>query len=166
MENLLDLFAPWAGFVEHHHALSATLVGLHLMALVIGGGVGIAADWNVLRVRPGDMTGRLTRREDIAAVHRVVLAGVTVLFATGVLITASELDEFLETPVFWIKLVLVALLVVNGAMMTRREKLLPGRTEAAYTGDGEWGRVRLHAIFSLVLWIATAVAGLVLSYVA
>ncbi|MDR0787155.1 MAG: hypothetical protein LBG44_04750 [Gemmatimonadota bacterium] len=40
METLLQLFAPWAGFVSHHHAVGATLVGLHLMALLIGGGLG------------------------------------------------------------------------------------------------------------------------------
>ncbi|MDR0787154.1 MAG: hypothetical protein LBG44_04745 [Gemmatimonadota bacterium] len=119
-----------------------------------------------MRVKPGDLSSRWNRRADVSAVHRIVLSGVAVLFATGILITAAEFEEFVETPVFWIKLALVGLLVVNGALLTRKEEILPERTEAPLKNNGEWARVRRHALFSVTLWIATAAAGIVLSYLA
>ena len=85
---------------------------------------------------------------------RVALA---VLFLTGVLMVTSDIETFLNSPVLWIKLGLVALLVLNGVVLERTETSLRRGTETS-----SWGKLRVAAMCSIGLWIATLVAGVVL----
>jgi hypothetical protein len=66
--------------------------------------------------------------------------------------------------VFWLKLALIVALRANGARMTRLERALAGRAGAAGGGD-QWGRLRGIAITSVILWLATTLAGVVLTNV-
>jgi hypothetical protein len=88
-----------------------------------------------------------------------VLGGLALSFASGVLLFLSDVDEFLGSPFFWIKLALIGLLLVNGFLMTR--------TEQALNAGGDrvalWGRLRTISILSLILWLATTLAGVVLT---
>jgi uncharacterized membrane protein len=95
---------------------------------------------------------------ELARVHAVVLAGLALSFASGVLLFLSDVDEFLGSPFFWVKLGLVGVLLANGFMMNRTERALAG-------GGNEtalWARLRTISLLSLVLWIATTLAGVVL----
>jgi hypothetical protein len=92
-------------------------------------------------------------------VHAVVLAGLALSFASGVLLFLADVDEFLGSPVFWVKLGFVGLLLLNGFMMTRTEKAL------ASGGDPTalWARLRTISVLSLILWTATTLVGVVLT---
>jgi len=61
--------------------------------------------------------------------------------------------------VFWVKLALIGLLLANGFVMNRTERAL------AAGGDEStlWGRLRTISMLSLTLWIATTLAGVVLT---
>ena len=90
--------------------------------------------------------------------HALVLGGLALSFASGVLLFLSDVDEFLGSPFFWLKMGLVGLLLLNGFVMTRTERALAG-------GGNEtslWARLRTISILSLTLWIATTLAGVVL----
>ena len=53
---------------------------------------------------------------------------------------AADLETFLYSRVFWIKMGLIALLLVNGAVLTSAER-------RASRGDADaWGRLRITAI--------------------
>ncbi len=55
--------------------------------------------------------------------------------------------------IFWIKMCLMALLVVNGALLLRGERRLT-------RGDARaWARLHQTAVVSLVLWFLTTLAG-------
>lgn len=126
------------------------------MALVIGGGLAIAADRMTLRVRPTDPGARQVQLGEVRDVHALVLAGVVLLLVSGILLAAADVETFLPSPVFWLKLILSVLLVVNGALLTRTER-------APAVDESTWSRVRLLSISSVFLWTATAVVGIVLS---
>ena len=90
---------------------------------------------------------------------------------SGVAMFLSDVDEFASSITFWVKMGLVVLLLANGALMTRAEQALrpasaTGTATAAATvvddAPAVWGRLRTHAIVSLVLWIAITLAGVLL----
>ena len=155
---LARLAEPWNTLYSDSKVVSATVVFLHLVPLLIAGGAAIAADRATLRAGRGTAEDRARQLAEIGRTHAVVLGGLALSFASGVLLFLSDVDTFLESPFFWIKLGLVGLLLVNGFVMTRTEQTLKGRGD-----DGAlWGRMRTISILSLMLWIATTLAGVVL----
>ena len=65
----------------------------------------------------------------------------------------ADLENFLTNPVFWIKLSLVTLLLINGALLQRSESTL---RRMGATGDetvpAKWKRVRTFSVVSITLW--------------
>lgn len=163
MERIIAWCAPWSALFDHSKWISGAVTGAHIMALVIGGGLAIAMDRMTLRL--SDPSARRAQLAEVRAVHGIVLVTVVVLFVTGVLLAAADVETFLESPVFWVKLAFVAALVVNGLLLTRLEASLSATAAAGASpiDDDSWARVRLFSWSSVFLWIATAVVGIVLS---
>ena len=156
--GLAHLVDAWSRLYSHSKTLSAAVLFLHLVPLLVSGGAAIVADRATLRVAPGGAAERESQLADLAATHAFVLAGLTLSFVSGVLLFLSDVESFLPSPYFWIKLTCVALLLANGFVMTRTEKTL-----RAHAGDGRlWARLRLLARLSIGLWIVTTLAGVVL----
>jgi uncharacterized membrane protein len=157
--------APWNDLFSHSKLVSGGVLGIHIFALFIGGGLAVAADRMTLRVATGDATARASQLREVRDVHGIVLINVVLLFVTGILLGAADVETFLPSVIFWIKVVLAVLLVINGALLTRTERSLASHTAADRSPDDEngWGRVRLLSFSSVFLWIATAVVGIVLS---
>lgn len=165
IHTLARPFESWNAMYSHSKVISTTVTTLHVGAMFIGGGLAIAADRTTLRVaaeRPGESARQLA---EIADIHRPVTIAIVVLFITGIAMTLADLENFFTSPVFWIKISLVALLLVNGALLQRSESAL------RRTGDGagvvpavpQWQRLRRFSILSVTLWIATFLAGSILS---
>lgn len=96
---------------------------------------------------------RRQRVEHQRLAHRVVLMGLALAVASGVLLFAADWDTYLVSKIFWTKMVLVALLLANGLGLTQAE-------DAAVRGDSRaWTRLRRAAIVSLTLWLLTTLAG-------
>ena len=95
----------------------------------------------------------------IAGTHRIVVVGLSLIVVSGLLLFASDVETFLYSRVFWIKMSLVALLLVNGAVLTSAE-----RRASRGAGDA-WGRLRITAMASLALWFLIAFAGVALTNV-
>ncbi|HEY4304904.1 MAG TPA: hypothetical protein VGM82_10580 [Gemmatimonadaceae bacterium] len=165
LEQISSWCAPWNDLFSHSKLISGGVLGIHIMALVIGGGLAIAADRMTLRVAAGNASARRGQLREVRDVHGVVLIGIVLLLVSGVLLALADVETFLPSPIFWIKLSLVALLVVNGALLTRAERKLAARDDVALLNISEdaWARIRLFSICSVCLWIATAVVGIVLS---
>jgi cytochrome b subunit of formate dehydrogenase len=85
--------------------------------------------------------------------HGVVLTGLVAVMASGVLLLLADLDTFLSSRLFWTKMALVALLVVNGLVLTGAER----RARAA--ADVSWGTLKWTATLSLALWFLTTLTG-------
>jgi len=155
---LARLAEPWNSLYSDSKLVSSTVVFLHLVPLLVAGGTALVADRATLRAARGTMEDRARHLIELGRTHAFVLAGLALSFVSGVLMFLSDVDTFLESPFFWIKLALVGLLLVNGFLMTRTEHALNGRGD-----DGAmWSRMTTIAVVSLVLWLATTLAGVVL----
>lgn len=161
VERIAALAEPWKSLYSDHAAVSATVMFLHLAALVVGGGLAIAADRATLRAWRGDAVARARQLGELGLTHRPVLVALAVVFASGALLFLADVETFATSPVFWVKMGLVALLLANGAVMTRAEQSL--RRDEATAHGALWGRLRVHALLSVGLWLATLFAGTVLA---
>jgi hypothetical protein len=82
-----------------------------------------------------------------------------VVVISGVLLFASDVEAHWGSPIFWIKMALIAALLVNGARMQRIEK---AAAVEAVPPVAQWSAFRGAAIMSLVLWLAITLAGVAL----
>src|SRR5436189_5675155 len=121
---LARLAEPWNSLYSDSKAVSSAVLFLHLVPLLLAGGAALTADRATIRAARGSAEDRTRQLGDLARVHAVVLGGLALSFASGVLLFLADVDEFLGSPVFWVKQSLVGLLLLNGFMMTRTEKAL------------------------------------------
>ncbi len=69
------------------------------------------------------------------------------------LLFAADVETFLYSRIFWLKMGLMVLLLLNGAMLLAGERqVIRGEARA-------WARLHLAAVASLVLWFLTTLAG-------
>jgi uncharacterized membrane protein len=156
---LTELADPWAKVYGHSKTL-ATIVGfLHVAPIVVGGGLAIALDRSTLRVRHDEPGARARHLSELGAGHGMVLGALVLSFVSGIALLAADLETYFGSPIFWVKMGLIAILLVNGALMTRTERVL--RTSGAGT-DAQWRRLRTIAITSLALWLTITLAGMAL----
>jgi hypothetical protein len=149
----------WASFFANHAAVRTAVVFAHVGGLTAGGGCAIAADRATLMVSPEDAGARTAHLRSLDAVHRVVMTGLVFIVVSGLLLFASDLGTFLYSKVFWIKMGLIALLLVNGAVLRRAEHRARDGAGAA------WLALRTTSMASLVLWLSIALAGVTLTNV-
>jgi len=155
---LARLAEPWNSLYADSKVVSSAVVFLHLLPLLVAGGAALTADRATLRAARGSADDRARQLRELARVHAVVLGGLALSFVSGVLLFLSDVDEYLGSPVFWVKLGFVGLLLLNGFMMTRTEKALAsGGNESAL-----WARLRTISVMSLILWTTTTLVGVVL----
>lgn len=150
---LMRAVTDWASLYANHANLRTAVGFMHVGGLLGGGGAAIAADRATLvagRLGPDE---RRLHLGSLRSTHRIVLFGLTLVIISGVLLFASDLDTFLHARLFWLKMSLVALLVVNGGVLLEAER------RALLGLDRAWTALRATAILSLVLWFLTTLAG-------
>lgn len=156
MANLSSLVDSWASLYANHAGLRTVVVFLHIGGLTVGGGGAIAADRMTLAVaRSQDELQRAAHLEALARTHRVVVTALGVIVASGLLQFASDTGTFLHSAVFWTKMTMVAVLVANGGLLVLSER----KAASVGTSEAGWRRLRAASIFSIVLWLAIALAG-------
>jgi hypothetical protein len=155
---LIKLADPWSKLFAHSKAISAGVTYLHLVPLIIAAGAAFAADRATIRAASAGVAERGRQLQELAAIHRVVLFGLTLSFLSGVALFLSDVETFMGSVYIWIKLGFVFLLLLNGFFMTRMERALAVSGENAAL----WSRMRTIAVLSAILWLATALAGVVL----
>ena len=158
-QDLIAFFAPWQKLYEHSKMVSTTVTAAHILAMFGGGGLAVAADRSVLRAMNRGPEARLRQLEELHSTHRPVLIAMSVLFLSGVALAVADLETFLGSAVFWLKLGLVFLLCVNGLLLQRAERRLlrSGGDEA-----GPWAALRRTGWLSISLWTVTLVVSVVL----
>ena len=158
VQTLSGAFAPWQNVYSNSKAIATIVTTVHIVALLVGGGLAIGADRTTLRALRHEMPDWKYHLSELHAVHRPVLAMIALLFVSGVALAAADIETFWATPYFWVKLGLVALLLVNGAFLYRTESQLH-----AGLNDALERRLRIATRLSMTLWILTAIAGTVLA---
>ena len=153
MPHLLTL---WAHFYHHTVAVSATLTFLHLAGILLGGGLAVATDRASLRLSPATGPDWAQELDRLASVHRWVLAGLALIFASGFLMMLTDVETFATSGVFWTRMGLITLLLGNGFVRMRVETALRQGLVAG------WERFRRTSVASLVLWFLILLAGALL----
>lgn len=150
------LLALWADVYHHSVWLSVTLLYLHLGGILLGGGLAVATDRASLRLSPATTLDWPHELNRLASVHRWVMAGLALIFASGALMTLTEFATFATSAVFWAKMGLIALLLGNGFVRMRAETAL---RQGQASG---WRRFRRTSVASVVLWFLILLAGALL----
>jgi uncharacterized membrane protein len=113
----------------------------------------MVADRSVLTAVTRGAAERESLLTSVRNTHSVVLAGLVAIMISGVLLFAADLDTYLVSRLFWTKMALVVLLMINGLALTAAER------RAATSHDASRGTLRWTAIASLALWFLTTLAG-------
>jgi hypothetical protein len=154
--GLAGLIAAWAHLYEDQKLVSAGVTWVHLSGILLGGGAAISADREALSFDPGDAQ----RARELArwrAVHRWVIGGLSLTVVSGLLMLFSDLKTFLPSVLYWSKMALVALLLLNGWLRLRAERSLETGSNAGLT------IFRRTSIISLGLWFGILLAGMMLT---
>jgi hypothetical protein len=154
------LVARWAHLYSDRKAVSEAVTFVHLAGVLLAGGLAVSADRATLRLArqtPGGAAGDSPALAEIAGVHRLVLWGLGLIFASGLLQTFADLGTFLPSPIFWTKMALVLALLGNGWVRIRAERRVQGGVAAA------WPLYRWTSIASLALWFTLVLAGAILT---
>lgn len=153
----VSLTTSWAQVYSNHAALRIGVTFCHFAGLMAGGGLAVATDRTTLRLVAASEIARIAHLEELRAIHRVVIGGLVLMVTSGVLMAAADLETVAASAVFWTKMALVALLIVNGIVMQRAEH------DATRSPDAAWPRLHRAAIVSLVLWFLIVLAGTILT---
>jgi hypothetical protein len=154
---LASLLDTWSSFYSNHAALKSVIEFVHIGGLMLGGGCAITADLATLEaVREGPI-GRTSQFHVLKRTHVIVSVGLAALFVSGLLLFAADLDTFVHSRVFWLKMALLVMLLANGVVMLVAERRVRrGHVRA-------WRHLHTVAVSSLVLWFVTTLAGAALS---
>jgi hypothetical protein len=139
----------WSAYYSDHQMVSLLIRYLHLAALMIGGGTALAIDRVVLgtaRTRADDR-----RRAAFIAMkgsHRVVVPALAIVTGSGVLMAAADWTTFVESRLFWFKMISFGLLVINGMALVAAERAYAKSTDVLM-----WRRVVLASGVSCLLWL-------------
>jgi hypothetical protein len=153
---LHNIAVTWGSFYANHAAVRTLVVFIHVGALVAAGGAAVTADRGILTARSLDDHARRRQLIALHSTHRVVVGGLALIALSGSLQFASDIDAFLYSRIFWTKMSLLGLLLVNGAVLVSAE----GR--AARGEAGAWRTLRLTASASVALWFLTTLGGVAL----
>jgi hypothetical protein len=166
----VDAFAePWRRLYSHSTLVSTLVLFGHIGGLLAGGGLALAADRATLRVDVSDDAERARHLEELARLRTPVAAAFGVAAVSGALLFLADVEAFATSPIFWAKMLLIALLIANVAVMVRVEGALragpvQGPLESSIVArERLWRRRRLNAVVSAVLWFVLVLAGTALA---
>jgi hypothetical protein len=156
---------PWASLYSDSTAVASAVTFLHLGGLLFAGGLAVSSDRATFRALRGTDEDRSRLLVDLGNAHSWVLAGLSVIFVSGLLLALSDVKTFGYSPIYWTKMSLVVLLLLNGSMLQRTEqKLRAGSllTQSTAPRQRLWSRLRFAAGTSMALWTAIVLAGVIL----
>ncbi len=159
--SLTAAVEPWKRFYDDSTIAQTAVVFAHLGALLIGGGLALTLDRGTLRAVRGGSTDRARQLDALGEAHGTVVGALLVAAVTGAALFLADVETFATSPVYWTKMALVALLLANGRAMTLQERRV--RAHGGSADAAQWRGLRVTAITSAVLWLATLLAGVALT---
>jgi hypothetical protein len=157
------LVASWARLHARSPTVSTVVLFVHVASLIVGGGLAIALDRATLKARAALRHARREHLLHLASGHRIVTWALAIALASGLALVAADADSYLASWVFWLKMVLLALLVANGRRVARLGVSI--QRDLGHP-DGDWESIRSAALASIALWLALTLAGVALKTVA
>jgi len=129
--------------------------GLHLLSIALFGGMLLVTDLRLLGwALP---TRKFSEVWYMARPWKRL--GFVVIVVTGLLLMWSEPRRLYESPSFWIKMILIALVGVHALIFRRSVYEHPERQDAGVTSQA-----KAAAVVSLILWAAIVFAGRMIAF--
>jgi hypothetical protein len=153
---LAHLTESWASWYSNSAPLRTAIEFAHVGGLVAGGGTAIAADRLTIQAARHDAVARQRQIHHIENVHFVVLGGLTFVVLSGLLLFLADVETYVHSKVFWLKMACVVVLIVNGVRL-----VIEGRRAEVGSAEG-WLGLKRAAIVSLVFWSVTTLLGVAL----
>ena len=144
--------SSWASIYANSASVRTALGFAHVGGLVASAGPALMMDRAILRAVRAGSSARGAHLAELEATHPLVLSGLLVVLVSGLLLMAADIETFLQSVTFWIKMGLVTLLILNGWRLRR----LGRETGSVHAALRPLGRA---AIASIVLWTLTTLAG-------
>lgn len=161
VQSLAGAFEPWQSAYNNSKTIATSVIFVHLAAMLFGGGIAIAADRLTLKAIRQDADARTRALRDLDLTHAVVIISLVFSFVSGLALAAADIKNFASSPVFWVKMALVASLLVNGAVLRSTERSAMKGSDPAVNGR-LWARLKLTSILSIILWTCVLLAGTIL----
>jgi hypothetical protein len=161
-ESIAAMTQPWADLYADSGVLSTVIVFLHLGGLTVAGGFALAFDRSALRVERGIVPDRSGFLRELNAVHLPVIVAMTIVIASGFALMLADVEVFLPSKVFWLKMGVFALLLLNGLAVQAAGRRL---SRDAMDARG-WLRLRRASLRSIGLWAAVIFLGVLLTVAA
>jgi hypothetical protein len=155
LHQLATAFSPWADLYNASRPMQAAMMFGHLGGMMAGGGTALHADRATLRLR-GTEAEIGEHLVELRRAHPVVLSSLAVMALTGLAMLLADLESLAVAPVFWIKMGLVALLLLNGSAMLHLERRM---ASPPLRSRREWSRLRRASALSLALWLTVVLLG-------
>jgi hypothetical protein len=156
VKTLADAAEPWAKLYKDSKPVQIGVMFTHLSALVVGGGLAVTKDREVIRAVRNGTAGPALVTTERAVIHRTVVGALAVLALSGLALLAADVETYLVSPVYWSKMTVVLLLLVNGAWMLRIESRLAADPRP---GQASWGTLRTASRASAALWLSIVLLG-------
>lgn len=150
---ITQLLDAWTSIYSNHAALKTGIAFMHIGGLVAGGGGAITVDLATItaaRTRSSTLVAQLNL---LKRTHVVVILGLIALVVSGVLLFAADVDTFISSRIFWMKMGLMVALLANGVLLVRSER------DATRAEAQAWTRLHFIATVSLILWFLITLAG-------
>ncbi len=151
---LAGVIYAWSGYYGNHPFVSVFVRFAHLSAIALGGGSALLTDLWVLKAKNAQLTEKESVFQSLRRIHGYVIPWIAVLVVTGILMTLADFDTFWNSRIYWIKMALVAMLIMNGVTLLLAEH----RTRRIGLAAG-WRRLVRVSMISFILWITTLFAG-------
>jgi hypothetical protein len=162
----VDAFAePWRRLYSHSTLVSTLVLFGHIAGLLASGGLALASDRATLRLDLTDDGERARHLAELTRTNRTVMIALGVSILSGTLLFLADVELFATSPIFWAKMGVLALLLLNFALIVRVERTLRdgasgGPLDSAdVVRDRLWQRRRISAIASVLLWFGLVFAG-------
>ncbi|MBL0940127.1 MAG: hypothetical protein IBJ03_14630 [Gemmatimonadaceae bacterium] len=169
-ESLATSLQPWADYYAASAVLPLVVLTAHVVSVFVGGGVAVATDRRLLRAEPGSSESFIAIAEDLQGTHRLVVSMLSITILSGLAMAAADVASYATLRLFWAKMGLIVLLLLNGALMRRTETQLLGAARqtreepiAGPTVTGPWRHLRSAAWRSLVCWLGIVILGVLVS---
>jgi uncharacterized membrane protein len=158
-QALVSLLEPWSDFYGHSKMAETVVTFLHIGGILLAGGLAVAADRGSLRALRIAAGERQHYTRELASVHRWVLTGLTVVVISGIALVATDIETFWGSWIYWVKMALFVVLLINGFQMTKAERAL--QSDASESSPA-WETLRRTAVTSLGLWFVITALGVAL----
>jgi hypothetical protein len=94
VRDLAALAAPWPSIFNHSAPVEMSVVGVHVLAMLVAGGLAIADDRGTLRAGGWTPAVREHHFAELHAVHRTVVVALAICMFSGVALFATDVATY------------------------------------------------------------------------